>query len=227
MLEKLATQTRVIAPTHPGFGASPAPAAMTTVDDLSYFYLDLMEALDLRDVIVVGVSFGGWIAAEIAVKSTARMSRAGAGQRGRHQGRRPRDPRHRRHLRDHRRRLPHTGLCRSGSAPSAIYSTLPEAQLAGDRAQPRGHRALRLVALHAQSQAQGPAAPHPTFRRWCCGAASDRIVSARLRPRLCRRHSRRTFEPIAHAGHFPHLEQPEAFARRVLDFAADAARAPN
>jgi len=47
---------------------------MTTVDDLAYFYLDLLETLDLRDVVLVGVSFGGWLAAEIAVKSTERIS---------------------------------------------------------------------------------------------------------------------------------------------------------
>ena len=37
-------------------------------------YLDLMERLDLDGAIVLGVSLGGWIAAEMAVKSTARMS---------------------------------------------------------------------------------------------------------------------------------------------------------
>ena len=48
---------------------------MRTVDDLSYFYLDLLDQLDLRDLTVVGVSLGAWIAAAIAVKSTARMAR--------------------------------------------------------------------------------------------------------------------------------------------------------
>src|SRR5438046_5526793 len=47
---------------------------MSTVDDLSYFYLDLLEQLDLRDVLAVGVGLGAWIAAEIAVKSTERLS---------------------------------------------------------------------------------------------------------------------------------------------------------
>jgi hypothetical protein len=31
---------RVIAPSHPGFGTSQLPKGMTTVDDVSYFYLD-------------------------------------------------------------------------------------------------------------------------------------------------------------------------------------------
>src|SRR5277367_3315590 len=74
-IEELAGNARVIAPTHPGFGRSELAAGMRSVDDLSYFYLDLLDQLDLSDLTVVGVSFGAWIAAEIAVKSTARMSR--------------------------------------------------------------------------------------------------------------------------------------------------------
>jgi pimeloyl-ACP methyl ester carboxylesterase len=74
-IEELAKRAHVIAPTHPGFGGSELPKGMRTVDELSYFYLDLLDQLDLHDVVVVGVSLGAWIAAELAVKSTARLSR--------------------------------------------------------------------------------------------------------------------------------------------------------
>ena len=74
-LGALAKSFRVIAPTHPGFGHADAPEWMTSVDDLAYFYLDLLNELDLNDIALVGASLGGWIAAEIAVKSTARLSR--------------------------------------------------------------------------------------------------------------------------------------------------------
>src|SRR5258707_658460 len=70
----LAESMRVIAPTHPGFGMTPAPAKLTNIDDLAYLYLDLMEAIELRDCVVVGLSLGGWIAAEMAVKTTERFS---------------------------------------------------------------------------------------------------------------------------------------------------------
>jgi pimeloyl-ACP methyl ester carboxylesterase len=75
VLAMLASGGRLIAPSHPGFGRSELPPAVTTVDDLAYFYLDAMDALDLEQTLVVGVSFGAWIAAAIAIKSTARMSR--------------------------------------------------------------------------------------------------------------------------------------------------------
>jgi pimeloyl-ACP methyl ester carboxylesterase len=71
---ELAARYRVIAPSCPGFGHSERPGHMKSVDDLSYFYLDLLEALDLKDLLVVGFSFGGWLAAEIAVKNTSRMA---------------------------------------------------------------------------------------------------------------------------------------------------------
>src|SRR6478672_11184539 len=74
VLTALARGGRVIAPSHPGFGTSQLPKGMTSVDDVSYFYLDLLDQLDLRDVLVVGVGLGAWIAAEIAVKNSTRLS---------------------------------------------------------------------------------------------------------------------------------------------------------
>src|SRR3981189_3103251 len=73
-LALLAEQGSVFAPSHPGFGRSDLPDWMSTVDDLAYVYLDVLEQLNLRGVILVGSSFGGWVAAEMAVKSTERIS---------------------------------------------------------------------------------------------------------------------------------------------------------
>ncbi|MFV3076901.1 alpha/beta fold hydrolase [Niveispirillum fermenti] len=76
LVERLAAAGhKVIVPSHPGFGASPRPPGVTGVDDLCHIYLDLMEALDLRDVVLVGVSFGAWIAAELATMGTGRIRR--------------------------------------------------------------------------------------------------------------------------------------------------------
>src|SRR5215471_10938332 len=75
VLAMLAEGRRLIAPSHPGFGGSERPAGITTVDDLAYHYLDMMDELDLRDALVIGVSLGAWIGAAIGVKSTARMAR--------------------------------------------------------------------------------------------------------------------------------------------------------
>ena len=72
-MEDLATDFDVLAPEHPGFGQSSDPAWLDTVSDLAYFYLDLLDRLDLGPVHVIGTSLGGWIAAEMAVRNTRRI----------------------------------------------------------------------------------------------------------------------------------------------------------
>ena len=74
----------MIVPQHPGFGDSDTPDWLDTIHDLAYFYLDFIEQLDLDRVHLVGVSLGGWIAAEIAVRDTYRLVVADAGRRRRH-----------------------------------------------------------------------------------------------------------------------------------------------
>jgi pimeloyl-ACP methyl ester carboxylesterase len=73
-LDGLSSLGRVLAPWHPGFGGSELPPSINTVDDLAYFYLDLIDVLDLEDLVIVGASFGGWIAAEIAVRCAHSIS---------------------------------------------------------------------------------------------------------------------------------------------------------
>ena len=53
----------------------------------------------------------------------------------------------------------------------------------------------------------------PTLMLW---GTADRIVCADLRPRLRAAIPGARFEAIERAGHFPHLEQPDEFARRIL-----------
>src|SRR4051794_14879108 len=48
-VDALAKKYRVLAPCHPGFGASALPEQFTSVDDISYFYLDLLEQLQIKD----------------------------------------------------------------------------------------------------------------------------------------------------------------------------------
>jgi pimeloyl-ACP methyl ester carboxylesterase len=66
-------QVRVITPTHPGFGGTPRPAALTSVAGLAAVYAELLAQLDLRHVTVVGNSVGGWIAAEMGLLGAPRV----------------------------------------------------------------------------------------------------------------------------------------------------------
>jgi len=74
--ELLATQrpARVITPTHPGFGGTPRSDSLLSVPGLAALYIALLTDLGVRDVTVVGNSIGGWIAAEMALADTGRIS---------------------------------------------------------------------------------------------------------------------------------------------------------
>jgi pimeloyl-ACP methyl ester carboxylesterase len=64
----------VLLPTHPGFDGTPKPGGLTSVTRLAQAYVRLLEQLDLSDVTVIGNSFGGWLAAEIALQDSLRVS---------------------------------------------------------------------------------------------------------------------------------------------------------
>jgi pimeloyl-ACP methyl ester carboxylesterase len=69
-----AHDVRVLVPTHPGFGGTPRPEALNSVGGLAALYDALVDQLDLQDVTVIGNSIGGWIAAEIALLKSPRVS---------------------------------------------------------------------------------------------------------------------------------------------------------
>ena len=72
---ELARRFDLFIPSPPGFGRSTRPDWITSIDDVAYLYLSLIEKLGLKSVTVVGFSLGGWIAVEMAVKSDARIAR--------------------------------------------------------------------------------------------------------------------------------------------------------
>ena len=74
-IDELARDYEVIIPSPPGFGASDRPDWITRPGDIAYIYLDLVEKFGLSEVVVLGFSFGGWIAAEMAVRDDSFMSR--------------------------------------------------------------------------------------------------------------------------------------------------------
>jgi len=217
VLDHLARGARLLAPSHPGFGRSELPRWMNTVDDLAYFYLDFLEVLELRDVTLVGVSLGGWIAAAIAIKSAERLSRLVlANPVGiKVTGRETRD------------------VVDIFAITEAEFNTLafsdPEVGRRDYRAMPEAD--VTVAARNREATARYAWSPYmhdpklmrrlhririPTLFLW---GADDRIVNEAYGRAYCAAIPEAEFERIEGAGHFPHLEQPEVFARRVLAFA--------
>jgi pimeloyl-ACP methyl ester carboxylesterase len=73
--DQLAAHFQILAPDHPGFGQSDRPEWLEGIDDLVFHYFDLLDALSLDRVSLVGTSLGGWIAAELAVAHPERVER--------------------------------------------------------------------------------------------------------------------------------------------------------
>ena len=223
VLTALAKGGRVIAPSHPGFGTSQLPKGMTSVDDVSYFYLDLLEQLDLRDVLVVGVGLGAWIAAEIAVKDSSRLSRlVMANAIGVKIG-----DRETRDIVDIWALMPDEFNALAYSDPKVgerDYKNLPEAEsLCAARNREAYARLAWSPYMHnPKLKNRLHRIKLPTLFLW---GMADRILSEKYGRGYCGLIADAKFEPIEKAGHFPHLEQPEQFASRVLAFADAAAPA--
>lgn len=215
-IDELAKAAHVIAPTHPGFGRSEIPNGMRTVDDLSYFYLDLLDQLDLRDVTLVGVALGAWIAAEIAVKSTARLSRLiMANAVGIKVG-----DRETRDVADVFALTEAEYLEITYCDPNAgrrDYKSLPPTEvLAAARAREATARFAWSPYFHnPRLKSRLHRIRIPTLFLW---GAHDRMISEAYGRAYCAMIVGARFEPIARAGHFPHQEQPRAFAEKVLEF---------
>ncbi len=218
-IAELAKGARVIAPTHPGFGRSELPQGMRTVDDLSYFYLDLLDQLDLRDLTLVGVSFGAWIAAEIAVKSAARLSRlVMANAVGVKVG-----DRETRDIVDIFALTDQEYLDIAYCDPNAgrrDYKALPDAEvLAAARAREATARFAWSPYFH---NPRLPSRLHririPTLFLW---GSHDRMLSEAYGRAYCAMVEGARFETIERAGHFPDHEQPRVFAEKVTAFMGD------
>ena len=72
-MQKLAERFAVVIPQAPGFGGAEVPPWLETISDLANFYLELIDALQLREIHLVGLSLGGWVAAELAVRNASRL----------------------------------------------------------------------------------------------------------------------------------------------------------
>jgi len=218
-LDRLAQHGHVIAPSHPGFGHSPEADRIDTVDDLSYLYLDLLAERDARDAVVIGASLGGWIAAELAVKCTARLARLGlVAPLGIKVG-----DRETRDIPDIWALDPEEVLRLQYADPARAavdYTKLSEDRvtvIARNREatalyawEPYFHNPKLRQRLHRITV--------PTLLLW---GADDRFVSASDYGAAYRSAiPGARLETIDRAGHFPHLEQPAALVERIQAFLA-------
>jgi pimeloyl-ACP methyl ester carboxylesterase len=219
----LAERFSLLVPSHPGFGGSPLPDDVDSIDDLAYLYLDLLRELGGQAVHLVGLGLGGWIAAELAVRCT-------------------------RHVRT-LTLVDAVGIKVSGPTQPDIADTFvvgPERLLEltwhdpalGARRMPvpglatLDERQLTTLLTGRQTAATLAWKPFmhnpklrgrlrrvdvPTLVVW---GASDRLVAPAYGQAFAAAIPGARFHVLPRAGHFPYLEQPDAFAAVVTRFLA-------
>ncbi|MFZ7088397.1 alpha/beta fold hydrolase [Curtobacterium sp. RRHDQ10] len=69
IVEHLADDMHVLAPTHPGWDGTVRPESIDSVAALATAYLELLVDRGERDVVLVGSSIGGWLALEMALQA--------------------------------------------------------------------------------------------------------------------------------------------------------------
>jgi pimeloyl-ACP methyl ester carboxylesterase len=215
-IDLLAKKRRVVAPSHPGFGQSALPDWLDSIDDIAHIYLELMDRVGLARADVVGFSIGGWIAAELASKVPERVSRLVLiGPVGVKTGRpdkldipdifaMPREKVDR--LRFHDPAKNPIDLTSMSDEELHIVARNSET-LALLTWEPYMHNPKLRHRLHRVT------APTLFLR-----GASDGIVSAEYVERYAALLPQARIETIAEAGHWPHVEQRDTTAAKVLQF---------
>jgi pimeloyl-ACP methyl ester carboxylesterase len=217
-LDRLARHWQVTTPRHPGFGQSERPDGFRTVHDLAYLYLDWLDRQGPDSPVVVGSSFGGWVALEMGVRSVEKIAALvlidslGLKFGGREERdiadvyALPEDEVRRRTFFDPTRALPDyaslsddelTAIARDREA-TALYGWRPYMHDPGLR------QWLHRVRV-------------PTLVLW---GDNDGVVAPDYGQKLCAALPNARFERVAQAGHYPQVERPEAVADAIAHFAA-------
>ena len=224
-LGPLAVHGEVIAPSHPGFGNSPRPDDFDTMYDLVHLYREILDTLPGKAV-MIGFSFGGWIAAEVAVGGHPKLDRlvlvdpVGIKLGGREE----RDIVH--FFNTSPAELTRRAWHDPANRPAGVYglgwqANIDEAMSDDDMvALARNWDALCLYAWRPHMY--NPQLKHwlrriavPTLVLW---GASDGIVTPDYGRAYAGLIPGARLEAIAQAGHHPELEQPQAFVAAFARF---------
>lgn len=224
-VDLLAARGEVIAPSHPGFGNSPRPDDFDTMYDLVRLYLDVLDRLPVPAV-MIGFSFGGWIAAEVAVVGHPKLDRlvlvdpVGIKLGGREE----RDIAH--FFNTSPAELMRLAWHDPAKRPAGCFGLGWQADIeavADDADLVTLARNWDALCLYAwRPHMYNPQLKHwlrriavPTLVLW---GAGDGVVTPEYGRRYAALIPGAEFALIDAAGHHPELEQPSAFAARIASF---------
>jgi pimeloyl-ACP methyl ester carboxylesterase len=225
LLDRLAVGGReVIVVSPPGFGKSDRPDWVDSIDDCAYICLDALDALKVNNADVIGFGVGGWLAAEMAVKTTRNMRRLvlvdpfGIKVGGRFD----------RDIQDiwflSAQKVQE--LKYADEAKGNIdYTAMPESK-------------LTIIARNKESYARFCWQPYmhnpklkgrlhridvPTLVVW---GEKDGIITPAYGRAFAKEIQGAKFALVKNAGHFPHVEQPDALLKLIDGFLGQARKPP-
>ncbi len=216
--DALARHFTVLVPSHPGYDKSPQPEWMRSVRDLAVVYQWLLGARDLtRDlgtVSVIGLGFGGWIAAEMATmapRGFRRLVLVGA------MGIKP----ERGEIAD-QALVSYIDYVRLGFADQSAFDRLFGADPPTSRLEQWDLNREMTFRIAWKPYMYNPTLPHllggvatPTLVVW---GRDDRIVPRECGERYAKALPRARLEVVEGAGHFVEMEKPHELARLIVEF---------
>jgi len=217
--DALARTCSVLAPSHPGYDRSSRPDWMRSVRDVAVVYHWLLGERDLaRDLTVVGLGFGGWIAAEMATmapRAFKRLVLVGA------MGIKP----ERGEIAD-QALLSYIDYVRRGFADQRAFDRLFGAEPATSQLEQWDLNREMTFRIAWKPYMYNPTLPHllggvttPALIVW---GRDDRIVPLECGERYQKALPRARLEIVEGAGHFVDMEQPDMLASLVTRFVAEA-----
>lgn len=214
-IKSLSKNFDVILPIHPGFGGSKFAPHIRKPADLALLYLSLLDQLG-GSTVVIGSSFGGWIAADMAVKGCHSIARLIL--------------------------IDSLGFKFSGPSEVEIldlYSSSPADVKAALYSDPElrdvdfsgaDDQLLSHVVEDRTAEAYYGWSPYmhsPDLHRWLYRIScptlvlwgeQDGIVSASYGEKIARRIPNAKFQTVPRSAHYPHIEKPDTVLASVQDF---------
>ena len=212
--DALARNFSVLVPSHPGYDKSERPGWMRSVRDMAVVYQALIAEKNLADVTLVGLGFGGWIAAEMATMAPRALKKlvlVGA------MGLKP----ERGEIAD-QALVSYIDYVRLGFADQTVYDRVYGAETPTETLEQWDLNREMTFRIAWKPYMYNPSLPHllgsvttPTLVVW---GRKDRVVPLECGERYAKTLRNAKLEVIDDAGHFVDMEKPEPLARLIGGF---------
>jgi pimeloyl-ACP methyl ester carboxylesterase len=216
--DALAGGSAVLAPSHPGYDGSERPEWLRSARDIAVIYQRLLAHLGLGPVAVVGLGFGGWIAAEMATmapRAVRRLVLVGA------MGIKP----ERGEIAD-QALLSYIDYVRRGFADQDAFDRLFGAEPPTRQLEQWDLNREMTFRIAWKPYMYNPTLPHllgglatPSLIVW---GREDRIVPLECGERYAKSLAQARLEVVEGAGHLVDMEKPRELAALVTNFLREA-----